>query len=119
MLEDASGNEVASIQERKLSVRDKMEIERDDSTIATIRKALVGLRARFAIDLAGSGELSAKGNIVDHEYEIERDGARVATVSKRWFTVRQTYGVEIEPGQDDGLVLAIVVAIDALSEREN
>jgi uncharacterized protein YxjI len=71
VLEDAEGREVAKLQERKLSVRDKME--------------------------------------------IERDGDTVATVSKRWFAVRDTYGVAIAPGEDDALVLAITVCIDALS----
>ena len=96
-----------------------MAIERDGDTIATVRKALVGIRDRFSINLAGGGEMSAKGNFVDHEYEIESDGSTVATVSKRWFRVRETYGVEVSPGQDDGLVLAIVVCIDTLSERRD
>ena len=50
--------------------------------------------------------MEAKGNIVDHEYEIERGGDKVAEVSKRWFRVRDTYGIEIAPGQDDALILA-------------
>jgi uncharacterized protein YxjI len=28
--------------------------------------------------------------------------------------VRDTYGVEVEPGQDDGLVLAVAVAVDEM-----
>ena len=115
VLEDATGREVAKLQERKLSVRDKMEIERDGHSIATVRKALVGIRDRFSIDVAGGADLSAKGNLVDHEYEIERDGETVATVSKRWFRVRDSYGVAIAPEEDDALVLAITVCIDALS----
>jgi uncharacterized protein YxjI len=59
--------------------------------------------------------MSAHGNIVDHEYEIERDGNTVATVSKKWFRVRDTYGVEIEPGQDDALILAVAVCVDAMT----
>ena len=119
MLEDAQGNEVAKIQERKLSVRDKMAIERGGDSIATVRKALIGIRDRFSIDLAGGGELRAKGNFVDHEYEIDRDGTPVVNVSKRWFRVRDTYGVEIEPGEDDALVLAIAVCVDVLSHGRN
>jgi uncharacterized protein YxjI len=115
VLEDANGREVAELQERKLSVRDKMEIERDGHSIATVRKALVGIRDRFSIDVEGGNDLSAKGNLVDHEYEIERDGETVATVSKQWFAVRDTYGVAIAPGEDDALVLAITVCIDTLS----
>jgi uncharacterized protein YxjI len=115
VLEDPTGREVAKLQERKLSVRDKMEIERDGHSIATVKKALVGIRDRFSIDVEGGAEMGAKGNLVDHEYEIERDGETVATVSKRWFRVRDSYGVAIAPGEDDALVLAITVCIDTLS----
>ena len=117
VIEDADGNEVAKVQERKLSVRDKMEIERGDDSLATVKKALVGLRDRFSIDLEDGGELKAKGNIVDHEYEVERDGDTVATVSKRWFRIRDTYGVEIAPREDAALILAITVCVDAMTDR--
>jgi uncharacterized protein YxjI len=119
VLEDAQGNELARIQERKLSIRDKMEIERGEMSVATVKKALVGLRDRFSIEIAGGGELEAKGNITDHEYEIRRGRQTVANVSKRWFALRDTYGVEIAPGEDDALVLAIAVCVDALSHRAN
>jgi len=115
VLEDPEGREVARLQERKLSVRDKMEIERDGRELATVKKALVGIRDRFAIDVAGGADLDAKGNLVDHEYEIVRDGDTVATVSKRWFAIRDTYGVAIAPGEDDALLLAITVCVDAMS----
>jgi uncharacterized protein YxjI len=117
VLEDAGGNEIAKIQERKLSVRDKMEIERPGRSNATVKKALVGFRDRSSIDVEGAPDLEAKGNIVDHEYEITRDDDTVASVSKRWFAVRDTYGVEIVPGEDDGLMLAITVCIDAMTDR--
>jgi uncharacterized protein YxjI len=116
VLEDASGREVAKIQERKFSVRDKIAIERDDRTIATVHKALVGLRDRFAIDVDGGADLKAHGNIVDHEYEIKRDGDAVARISKRWFRLRDTYGIEIGAGEDEALVLAAVVALQALTD---
>ena len=44
--------------------------------------------------------MTAQGNIVDHEFEIEADGTKVAEVSKKWFRVRDTYGVEVAPGQN-------------------
>jgi uncharacterized protein YxjI len=118
VLESPSGEELFKIQEKKLRVRDTMEIERDGDTVATVKKALITpLRDRFAIDLHDGGELSAKGNIVDHEYEIERDGAKIAEVSKRWFRVRETYGIEIAPGENDALILSATVCIDEMSER--
>ena len=118
VLEDASGDEVAQIQERKLSIRDKIAIERRGDTVATVRKALVGIRDRFAIDVEGGADMKAHGNVLDHEYEIERDGDTVATVSKKWFRVRESYGVDIAAGEDASLILAITVAIDALTTRD-
>jgi uncharacterized protein YxjI len=114
VLRDATEREAAKIQERKMRLRDTMEIERPGGN-ATVHKAMIGIRDRFKIDVDGGPDMTAHGNILDHEYEIERDGDTVATVSKKWFRVRDTYGVEIEPGQDDAMILAITVCVDALS----
>jgi uncharacterized protein YxjI len=116
VLETPAGEELFTIQERKLRVRDTMAIERGGQTVATVKKALITpLRDRYSIEVEGGPELSAKGNIVDHEYKIERDGDRIAEVSKRWFRIRDTYGIEVAPGQDDALVLAAAVCIDRMS----
>ena len=118
ILETASGEELFKVQQKKLRIRDTMEIEHDGDTVATIKKALITpLRDRYEIEVEGGGELNAKGNIVDHEYEIERDGHKVAEVSKRWFRVRDTYGIEIAPGEKDALILAATVCIDEMAGR--
>lgn len=115
-LEDAAGNELCKIQERKLRIRDTMEIEAPDGTrLGLIQKAMVTpLRERFEVEVPGQPELKVKGNIFDHEYKIRRDGEKVAEVSKKWFRMRDTYGIDIEPDQDDVLILAVAVALDAL-----
>ena len=63
----------------------------------------------------GCRRAEGKGNIVDHEYAIERDGQKIAEVSKRWFRVRDTYGIEVGPGEDDALILAAAVCIDEMA----
>jgi uncharacterized protein YxjI len=118
VLEDAAGAEVARIQERKLSIRDKIAIERDGDTVATVHKALVGIRDRFVIDVEHGADMKAHGHVLDHEYEIEREGETVATVSKKWFRIRDSYGVDVAPGEDAPLILAITVAIDSLTTRD-
>jgi uncharacterized protein YxjI len=115
-LESPNGQELYSIQKKMLHVRDTMEIEGGGRKVATVKKALVTpLRDRFSIDVEDGEDMEAKGNIVDHEYKIERDGDDIAEVSRRWFRVRDTYGVEITPGQDDALILATVVCIDQMT----
>ena len=119
VLESPGGDELFTIQEKKLSIRDKMEVERDGQTVATIKHALVSpLRDRYSIEVEGGEDMEVKGNIVDHEFEFERGGHKVAEASKRWLRVRDTYGVEIQPGQDDALILACTVCIDQLGRLE-
>jgi uncharacterized protein YxjI len=118
VIESPAGEELLKVQEKKLRIHDTMKIERDGKTVATVKKALITpLRDRFDIEVEGGGELKAKGNFVDHEFEIERDGEKVAEVSKRWFRVRETYGIEVAPGENDALILAATVCIDEMSSR--
>jgi uncharacterized protein YxjI len=49
---------------------------------------------------------------------IERDGDKVAEVSKRWFRVRDTYGVEVAPDENDILILATVSVIDEMAHPD-
>jgi uncharacterized protein YxjI len=114
ILEDARGNEAAKIQEKKLAVRDKITIEMGGRE-AVVKKALVGFRDRFHVEVDQGEDLKVHGNIVDHEYEVERGGEKIAEVSKKWFRVSDTYGVEVDDIVDAPLVLAVTVAVDALS----
>jgi uncharacterized protein YxjI len=116
VIEDRSGNEVATIREKKLALRDSMNILRGGATIATIRKArFTPFRDRFEIDVRNGQDLVAQGDILDHEYAIRRGGTTIAQVSKHWFALRDTYGIEVAPGEDEGLILAIAVAIDEMA----
>jgi uncharacterized protein YxjI len=116
ILEDATGTEVAKIQERKLHVRDTMAIERDGKKIAEVHKRLIGIRDRLKVELDGGGEWTIKGNFTDHEYEVKGNHGTIAHISKKWFRVRDTYGVDVAPDQDDALVLAVTVAVESLTE---
>jgi uncharacterized protein YxjI len=120
LFEDMDGRELCKIQERMLHVRDSMEIEGPDGQrMALVQKAVIApLRERWSVKVEGGPDLHAQGNIVDHEYTIERDGARTAEVSKRWFRVRDTYGVEVVPGENDALILAITAVIDTMAHPD-
>jgi uncharacterized protein YxjI len=115
-IRDAQGTEVAKIQERMINIRDTMKIERPGKPEATVKKDLISpLRERYVLEAGDVGEIDIQGNIVDHEYTFEQHGQKVAETSKRWFRVRDTYGVEIAPGQDEALILAATVVIDQMS----
>jgi uncharacterized protein YxjI len=117
IFEDRSGRELAKIQERMLHIKDSMEVEDPSGhQIAMVKKALITpLRDRWTVKIKGGPDLEVKGNILDHEYTIGEGRDKVAEVSKKWFRIRDTYGVEIEPGQDDVLILAVTACIDQMA----
>ena len=117
LFKDMDGRELVKIQERMLHLRDSMEIEGPDGKrLAMVHKALITpLRERWVVDLEDGPDLHAQGNFVEHEYTIERDGDKIAEVSKRWFRVRNTYGVEVAPGENDVLILAAAAVLDTMA----
>ncbi len=120
IFEDANGTELFKIQERMLRVRDTMEIENaGGSNAASVKKAMISpLRERWHVEVAGGSDIKVQGNIVDHEYTLEANGDKVAEVSKRWLRVADTYGVEVQPGQNAALVLAIVAVVDSMAHPD-
>jgi uncharacterized protein YxjI len=113
---DMEGRELYHIQEKVARIRDTYNIYRDNEIAATVRKAIFSpLRQRFSIDLSDGEYFTAQGNILDHEYTITKNSKEVAQVSKYWFHVRDTYGVEIAPDENDALILAITAVIDMMS----
>jgi uncharacterized protein YxjI len=116
ILEGPGGQELYKIQEKMVTIRETMDIEGPSGTVATVKKAMVTpLRERFTVQLASGGEWNVQGNITDHEYEIEGPQGKIAEVGKKWFRVADTYGIEVSPGQDDPLVVAVTIVIDSMT----
>ncbi len=115
--EDMQGNKVCKLQEKLLRIKDTMTIEGENGeSLATIKKALIApLRDRWVVKVGDGADLEVKGNLLDYEYEIGDGDRKVAQVSKKWFRIADTYGVQIEPSQNDILILAVTVAIDMMS----
>jgi uncharacterized protein YxjI len=117
VLEDPEGHELAKIQERLLRVKDAMEVEdAQGHRMAMVKKALISpLRDRWKVEVSDGPDLEIHGNVVDHEYTFTDGHHEVASVSKKWFRVADTYGVEVEAGQDPVTILAATVAIDTMA----
>ena len=115
--EDPHGHVLCKIQERMLRVKDSMEVEGPDGKqVAMVKKAIISpVRDRFTVKIKDGPDLDVQGNILDHEYKIGEGRDKVAEVSRKWFRVRDTYGVEIEPGHDDIVILAVTVCIDQMA----
>lgn len=120
VFEDVKGNTLCKIQERLLAVKDTMVIEdAKGDQMAVVKKALIApLRDRWDVKVNNGPDLDVQGNILDLEYSIKDGRRKVAEVSKKWFTITDTYGVEIEAGQNDVLILAVAIAVDMMAHGD-
>ena len=92
----------------------------DGEQLALVKKALfTPLREHFVVKVKDGPDLEVHGNLLDHEYTIGEGRTKVAEVSKKYFHVRDSYSVSIEPGQDDMIILAVVVCIDEMTHAGN
>jgi uncharacterized protein YxjI len=111
--QDMAGNELMYIKQKIFAWGPTYELYKGDQLCAQVRKELFTLfSCRFTVDVPGPDDLTAKGDLLDHEYSFMQGETPVAHVSKQWFTWTDTYGIDIEAGVDDVLVLASAVVID-------
>lgn len=118
-LRNMQGEELAFIDQKLLSLGRQYEIIRGGRTVAVVKKHMFTLfRARFTVDVPGPDDLEARGDFLDHEYTFERGGREVARVSKQWFSLSDTYGIDIDDGEDEVLILASAIVIDLVSHPD-
>jgi uncharacterized protein YxjI len=121
IFEDMNGHKLAKIQERLLTFRDTMAIEdAEGHQMAVIKKGIIApLGDHWTVQVRGGPDLDVQGNILDLEYSIMQRRKKIAEVSKKWLSLTDTYGVEIDDGQNDILILAVAIAIDMMSHDED
>ena len=114
-LQDPAGNQLYGINQSLAHVHQTFEIKRGEEIVATIQKALMNILGdHFTIALAGGDQLKVTGDWVAREFHVVRAGTDVIFASRRLLAVRDSYGVQIAPGFEVPLALAIVVALEQM-----
>jgi uncharacterized protein YxjI len=119
IVQNLAGQEVARVHRKLLAFRPTYEVAVGGQEAAEVRQHLFSpFRDKFTIDVPGPDDLEMTGSLLEHDFTIRRGDQLVATVSKAWLTLRDTYGVDIAPGENDVLILACVLALDLAEDRE-
>lgn len=116
---DVSNNqEVAYLRRKILSLMPRMEVFVRGRLVETIRQRLTFLSPRYDLDQLG---WRIQGNILQHDYDIiDRRGTTLARINKRFFAWSDTFEVSINDQEvDPVMVLAVVLAIDAVMDDNN
>lgn len=119
-LRDMQGNEAATITSHLIALRSTYTIDRPGQPDATVKKDFINiLREGFSVDMAGGlPDLRIQGDILDHSYTISRQGNTIAQVSKKWISLRDSYVIDIEEGEDATLLLACAIVVDRISHED-
>jgi uncharacterized protein YxjI len=119
VLRDPAGREVARVHRKLIALRPTYEVSVGGREVAEVRKHFfTPFGDRFTIDVPGPDDLEMRGDLLDHNFTIRRGERTVATVSKQWLTIRDTYSVDVAPGENDVLILASILALDLAEDRE-
>lgn len=117
VLEDLDGKPLATIRKPLVALRDTVVVERPARPPATLKRVWLSIRPKFHVEIP-EGDLEVEGNILAHEYTIRRGRETVARISKGWFQVRESYGIEVAPGEDAPLMIAVAVALESFDHGE-
>lgn len=115
--QDTAGKEIALLKQELITVTPSFRVFRDGKLQADISKKLFTvLKDKFKVDMKdGSTDLEIKGSILEHEYQFLRGNDQVASVSKKWVSIGDSYGIDIDDGEDDVLILSCVIIVDMIS----
>lgn len=114
---DTQGNLLYQLDERVIRIRESFDILNASGQVAAkVHNAIFDpLRERFTIEIPGGQNLVTMGKVIWAQYDILRDRQPVAKISKQFSWIgRDQYVVDVLPGEDDCLILAITVVIDMM-----
>ena len=121
VLKDLSGQALYEISKPLAPhVHKTITISKDGQTTATVQEAIFHLGGdKFKISVAGGLELTVHGDWMNREFQVKDLTGRVAiVVSRAWFSIHDGYGIQITPGFDVPLALAIVIALERVEAQE-
>ena len=119
-LRSMDGERLASIRQKVVSRVPRYRIRRGGKLLAeTKKRPLSVIKDRFKVNMKdGSPKLEIVGNLFDYEYTVRRRGQKVARISKQWVSFTDSYGIQVDKGEDDVLILACAIIIDMICHDE-
>lgn len=121
VLKDVSGQALYEISKPLAPhLHDTINITKGGQAAATVQKAVFNLAGdKFKITLASGQQLTLKGDWMDREFQVkDQAGQVVMTASRAWFSMHDAYGVQISPGFEVPLGLAIAIALERVEVQE-
>jgi len=97
------------------------EIFRMGQLFAVIKKNFTLFSNKFEIDFQNpqNGHIHVEGDFIGYNFQFTREGRPVARITQEFCTFVNSYGVEIQPGEDNIFILACAVVIEKCCHGDN
>lgn len=112
---DIHGREVAFIRQELLTWMPRYHVFVGGNQVATVRREFSWFVPRYAVDGLG---WEVQGHFLEHDYEVTQNGRPVVAITKEWMTWGDSYELDIAPGADEIVALAVVLTIDCVVEQQ-
>lgn len=108
---NASGDHIATLNEKVLTFLPKFEIYIGDNYVGQIVKEFSLFRPSFSIDF---NDWQVEGDFFQWDYQIVYGNFVVATIQKELFNWTDTYTIDVQNPNDALSALLVTLAIDAV-----
>jgi uncharacterized protein YxjI len=113
--QDIHGAELAVIEQRGTASRG-YDVQRAGLFAARVRPTSL-VHQRVVVEMPDN-TIEAAGDTLGMEYQLARDGTTLATVTTRWTPGGGSCTADIADGENQVLMLAVVVAIEIIHHQE-
>ena len=112
---DMLGRELAFIQQQLFTLMPRFLVTGSIGTVQ-VKKEMSLFTPRYTIEGLG---WEIQGNFWEHDYQILQNGQPIVTITKEWMTWGDSYELDIAPGADEIMALAVVLTIDCVQEAQS
>jgi len=114
---DLSGNELCFIEQKLFKFMPEYDIYIGGLLTANVKKKFAFLKNDFTIS-SPSEQFYVDGDFWAHEFNIFKGGQIIGSISKKYFSFSDTYGVEVDDGQDQITTLALAIVVDMVCHEK-
>jgi len=107
-----SGEELLQIKQVLWTFMPKYTILKNGEELAEVQKEFSWFNQKFVLDVPGPNDYTISGSFWQREFEFLREGKVAAKVSKEFWAWSDTYGIDIQEGENVELILATCIVID-------
>lgn len=117
-IEDLNGNELFYIEQKLFKFLPEYRIFQNGMEVAMVKREFTFFKPKFYIE-SSYGSFDMEGDIFGHNFRIMKNGRCAAEVNKRWFSFSDTYGVDVNDGENQAFILTLVIVIDQVIHDNN